>query len=86
MRNSKRIMRVQRSTDKYCSCNICLKRAGDQDKEEMAEHWTMHELQFGRDKTTQSIRICSECLNDFSDLLWKYMMTEEEQEIDESKA
>lgn len=85
MRSSKRIMRIRPSIDKYCSCNICLKRTGDNDKETMAENWTMHELQFGRDKVTQSIRICSECLNDFSDLLWDYLMTGEEQEIDESK-
>lgn len=87
MRSSKRIMRIRPSIgiDKYCSCNICLKRIGDNDKEEMAKHWTMHELQFGNDNVAQSIRICSECLNDFSDLLWDYLMTEEEQEIDENK-
>lgn len=79
MRNSKRIMRVKKCKDQLCSCNVCLKSTSDQTLQ-----WPMHEIQFGYNNSTTSITICSMCLNDFSDLLWKYMMTEEEQEIDES--
>lgn len=74
MKNVKRILNVTKSDDKYATCNVC---AG---KFHLQSNCNMSMLQFGFNNHSTTISICRECLNDFSDILWDYLSSEDEED------
>lgn len=62
-----RILEIVPQPDKYLSCNIC-KHPKTKGK--------YSELCFGKDNSTITIRLCDRCLNDFAEVLWKYLEEE----------
>lgn len=59
-------------TDEYYSCNICAKRCNEEVEGEYATD-SMHEISFGMDNHSTTVHVCTECLNEFSDVLWRYL-------------
>lgn len=47
-----------------CGCNICSKRHNEV---------KIHEIRLGMDNHSNVTFMCTECLNEFSDNLWKYL-------------
>lgn len=58
------IIDLKECEDRYLSCNCCF------NKDQAAK---VHELRFGRNNNSISIRMCNSCLNEFAERLWKYL-------------
>lgn len=62
-----KILEISRCKDKHRSCNVC----GNEIHKGRCH--VVHELNFGKNNQNISIAICSDCLNEFADNLWKYL-------------
>lgn len=69
----KKVLKVEISRDKHCSCNVCCKRVSEKEtnKDYVAEE--MYDLYFGKENFCTVIRLCNECLNEFADILWNFL-------------
>ena len=57
------ILEIKRTKERYC--NICAKHTSNKQP--------MNELLFGYNNSSVLIILCDDCLNKFSDKLWKYL-------------
>ena len=69
-----RILKIERSTDKYRQCNVCGNDVNDHEcNQQLVDDNIMHELRFGKDHHSITVCLCNRCLNDFAEKLWEYM-------------
>lgn len=76
MENNK-VLKVEISKDRYCSCNACHKRVSPKEKDANYAVTEMYDLQFGSEGYTVVVRLCNECLNEFADKLWNFLESED---------
>lgn len=70
------IIAVQRMHGKHHYCNVCHKEVGDEQVDNFVVGNKAHELSFGRNNHSNTICLCTRCLNNFADLLWQYLEEE----------
>lgn len=73
----KKVLKVEISKDRYCSCNVCYKRVSEKEKEKFIIAEQMYDVELGSERHTTVIRLCNECLNEFADVLWQRLESEE---------
>lgn len=71
-----KVLKVEISKDRYCSCNACYKRVSPKENTDVMAA-EMYDLQFGRDGYTVVVRLCDECLNEFADNFWNFLESED---------
>ena len=57
------ILKIKRTKERYC--NVCTKHTDSKQP--------VNELLFGYNNSSISVILCDDCLNQFSDKLWKYL-------------
>lgn len=70
------IIEIKKERDKYRYCNVCHELVGDSVASNFVVDNKMHELSFGRNNHSNTISLCTRCLNNFADLLWQYLEEE----------
>ena len=75
----KKILKIEKSPNNIISryCNVCGRDVYDSKANNLNEDNKMHELSFGKNNYATVICLCTKCLNDFADALWKYLEEEE---------
>lgn len=58
---------------KYSYCNVCHKEIGGESADNLSIGNKAHELSFGSNNYSNTICLCTRCLNNFVDLLWQYL-------------
>lgn len=77
MQEKKKVLKVEVSEDRYCSCNVCCKRVSSKEKNEAYKVEEMYDLSFGKENLTTVIRLCNGCLSEFAEILWQFLESEE---------
>ena len=71
-----KILKIKKANDFSRRCNVCGKSIYDSKTNNLSKDNKMHELSFGRNNFSTTVCLCTECLNDFAEILWKYLEEE----------
>lgn len=70
------ILEIKRMTSGYRYCNVCREEVHDESVQNFVIGNKGHELSFGRNNFSTTVCLCTKCLNNFADLLWRYLEEE----------